>query len=363
MKRLLWLFLLFPLSALQAQKKELSLSDLLSFANVPDEHFNFYANKKGFRFVSDNPAVAGSTFQKKVRKERTTCFITRILKADTSCILFRTYEEAEYKMLKDQVLNYGFKRIINKDQARTGTDGNDARPTGSSGWEVGQVVANACTYQKGNLIVKTDFIDQSDTLAYNLYIEKVALPKSFEVFYAEDLLQFSSHEWLVSVFGEQNVKKETMECGETEKDVCSVLFPGTNSQTIFLWKDKQNFMDISFIIIGGVLEEQKRNSTFKVIEQNKWHSRTGVFLGMPLSDLIKVNNNHINIYGWQTEYPGFVANDNKGNLDFKEIGIELDCLDCREDKYYTETGMINSATLLGDKKRIYVSKLILIPTL
>jgi hypothetical protein len=84
---------------------------------------------------------------------------------------------------------------------------------------------------------------------------------------------------------------------------------------------------------------------------------------MPLSDLIKVNNNHINIYGWQTEYPGFVANDNKGNLDFKEIGIELDCLDCREDKYYTETGKINSATLLGDKKRIYVSKLILIPTL
>ena len=338
MKRLLWLFLLFQLSALHAQRKELSLSDLLSFANITNEHFNYYANKKGFRFVSDNPSSDESIFQKKAGKERTSCFIKRTVKADTSCILFQTYGEAEYKILKDQVLNYGFKRIIKKDHSE-------------------------CSYQKGNLIVKTDFIDPSDSLAYNLYIEKVALPKSFEIFYAEDMLQFSSHEWLVSVFGEENVKKDTVECGEPEKELCTVLFPGSNSQTIFIWKDKQNFMDISFIIVGGILAEQEKNSTYKVIEQNKWHSRTGVFLGMPLSELIKVNNNHINLYGWQTEYPGFVSNESKGNLDFSKIGIELDCLDCREDKYYTENGMINSASLLADKKRIYVSKLILIPTL
>ena len=335
MKRLLWLFLFFPLTALHAQRKDLTLSDLLSFANVPDAHFNSYASKKGFRFVSDDPSTDESIFKKKAGKERT-CFITRCIKADTSCILFRTYEEAEYKTLKEQVLNYGFKRIIKKDQS-------------------------FCTYQKGNLTVKTDFIDPSDSLAYNLYIEKVTLPQSVEIFYAEDMLQFSSHEWLVSVFGEENVKKDTVECGETEKDICTVLFPGTNSQTIFIWKDKQNFMDISFIIVGGVLEDQEKNSTYKVIEQNKWHSRTGVFLGMPLSDLIKVNNKHINLYGWETEYPGIVSNENQGNLDFSKIGIELDCLDCREDKYYSTSDMINSASLLADKKRIYVSKLILIP--
>jgi hypothetical protein len=340
MKRILWLFLLFSISTLNAQRKELSLSDLLSFANVPNEHFNFYAHKKGFRFVSDNPAMAESIFQKKAGKERSACFITRMLKADTSCILFRTYDEAEYKILKEQVLRYGFKRIVKKAPAAT----------------------DACMYQKGNLIVKTDFTDQSDSLAYNLYIEKVALPKSFEIFYAEDMLQFASHEWLVSVFGEENAKKDTVDCGEKEKAICTVLFPGTNSQTIFIWKDNQNFMDISFVIIGGVMEDEERNSEYKVIEQNKWHSRSGVFLGMPLNDLIKVNNNHINLYGWQTEYPGFVANDNKGNLDFKKIGIELECLDCREDKFYSSNGMINSASLLADKKRIYVSKLILIPS-
>ena len=339
MRRILWLFLLLPLSALHAQRKDLSLSDLLSFANVPNEHINYYAKKNGFRFVSDNPATEESMFHKKAGKENPTCFITRSLKSDTSCILFRTYNEDEYKKLKSQVLDYGFKKIINKDLP----------------------VPNGYTYQKGNMIVKTDFIDQSDSSIYSLYIQKVSLPKSFEIFYAEDMLQFNSHEWLVSVFGDENVKKDAIDCGEAEKEICSVLFPGTNAQTIFLWKDKQNFMDISFIIIGGVLEDQEKNSTYKVIEQNKWRSRTGVYLGMPLGDLIKVHNNHINLYGWETEFPGFVSNDNKGNLDFKKIGVELECLDCREDKYYSNNGMINSASVLGDRKRVYVGKLILIP--
>ena len=52
---------------------------------------------------------------------------------------------------------------------------------------------------------------------------------------------------------------------------------------------------------------------------------------------------------------------NKGNIDFKKLGVQLNCLDCNEDKYYTDTQFINSTDVIQQNGRVYISTLIIMP--
>jgi hypothetical protein len=56
-----------------------------------------------------------------------------------------------------------------------------------------------------------------------------------------------------------------------------------------------------------------------------------------------------------------VNKNNTGNVDFKTIGAQLNCLDCNEDRYYSKNGLINSHDLLRDNRRVYVNTLLIFP--
>ncbi|HVE60363.1 MAG TPA: hypothetical protein VNA26_00995, partial [Chitinophagaceae bacterium] len=157
------------------------------------------------------------------------------------------------------------------------------------------------------------------------------------------------------------VKKDLFYFSETEVNKCSVIFPNSSMQVIVVWKDEINLQTISFIIIGGQLKDGPENMTYKDTKYNEWRSASGVFAGMSLRQLTELNGNAINFYGWETDQSGLVSKENTGKINFNKIGIQLNCLDCSEDKFYTNNGLISSSRILKENSRVFVSTIIILP--
>jgi hypothetical protein len=132
-------------------------------------------------------------------------------------------------------------------------------------------------------------------------------------------------------------------------------------QVIFIWNDEENLRDPAFMLIGGQLQAQSSQSYHKQIEQNVWQSRQGIYNGMTLRELQRLNGTALSIHGWQSDQPGVVSDKSKGTIDFKELSLVLNCLDCNEDNYYGKKELLNSENVLREGRRVYVSTIILLP--
>lgn len=216
-------------------------------------------------------------------------------------------------------------------------------------------------YQRGSIRIFPSVKQESDHNVYAFEVQRKELPKATEIAFAEDLLQLVSHEYLASVFGPDHVKKDVFYFSEKEVNRCSVLFPNTSLQVVFVWKDEANQKEIAYMLIGGQVRTASSQAYHKTIEMNKWQSSQGIYLGMPLKELERLNGAPIEFYGWDSEQPGMVSPQNKGRINFKKLGVELNCLDCNEDKYYSKSKLLNSTEILQQNGRVYVSMLILVP--
>lgn len=319
-----------------AQKRAFDLSDLVHSAFVPDEKLNTYVTRIGFKANSLTALDPEQPqFVNKRNKEKITRFLSRHDTQEGASVDFVTSSATEYRLLKQDLLDNQFIPVV-------------GAPLGRE------------EFQKENIIIKAYPPDALDS-NYRIQIDQREMPSPTELVYAEDLLSFDSHEYLVSVFGRSNVRKDTFYISEKEFTTCSVLFPNTFSQAIFLWEDKKNFRKPSYVIIGERWDQNQAFLNTQGAAQNKWKSRTGVFLGMSLNDLVKVNNQHIELFGWNSEQPGYATLNNSGKLDFRRVGLQFTCLDCRDDRYYSQTNLIKSESLLRSQSRVYISKMILVP--
>ncbi|HET9432590.1 MAG TPA: hypothetical protein VFO37_02480, partial [Chitinophagaceae bacterium] len=110
----------------------------------------------------------------------------------------------------------------------------------------------AVLFQRRNVTVLARMVKQQagDTL-YSLFYQEHELPLPETIQVAEDLLQFNSHEFLISAFGEKNVIKDLYYFSEKEFSNCSVLFPKTSRQAVFIWEDETNLCKPAYVLIGG----------------------------------------------------------------------------------------------------------------
>jgi hypothetical protein len=319
-----------------AQKRDFDLGDLVHSASIPDEKLSSYVTRIGFKankLTALDPEQP--QFVNKHNKEKIKRFLTRHDTGQGATVAFETSSSQEYEWLKQDLLDHQFSRIEGLPLSRE-------------------------EFQKENIIISVFPPSETDS-NYRIRIEQKAMPLPSELVYAEDLLSFESHEYLVSVFGRANVRKDTFYFSEKEFTTCSILYPNTFSQAVFLWDDKHNFRYTSFVIIGERWKQDQAFLNTQGATQNKWKSRSGVYIGMSLSNLIKLNEHHIELFGWNTEQPGIAALTNIGRLDFKKVGLQFLCLDCREDSYYTKSNLIRSESLLRSQSRVYISKMILVP--
>lgn len=215
-------------------------------------------------------------------------------------------------------------------------------------------------YQKRNITIQPRVKKEEDKDVYSFIIEKKKLPQAKDIVHVEDLLKINSHEYLAAVFGVNNVKKDVFYFSEKEVNKCTILFPNTSMQAIFIWNDEVNNRDISLLIIGGQFSVGNEMN-YRSVGQSKWRSLNGIYQGMSLKELSQINGGNINFYGWDNEEGGFVVPEKQGQIDFKKTGIKLTCLDCNEDKFYSNSDIIPSSAVLKENRRVFVSAMILAP--
>jgi hypothetical protein len=305
----------------------------MNYSSISGDKLESAVSKKGFR--QSEASESETVYSRKKKRDQSFTSISRFEGDDTSAVIFQTTSTEEFENLKQDLTRQGFKKILSDDKT-------DLR------------------YQFGNTVVKTQIETGEQDTIYHVFIQRKKLPALHELIYAEDLLQLNSHEYISFVFGPANVKQDVFYFSETETNTCTVIYPNTNSQVIVVWEDQKNLRNISFMLIGGSLKESEGNS-YKQIEHNKWHSRQGVFLGMSLNDLVRINGENINLFGFETDQPGFITINNRGRIDFDRVGIQFNCLDCHEDRFYTSSGILNSGNLIRSSSRAYIKKLIILP--
>ena len=212
---------------------------------------------------------------------------------------------------------------------------------------------------KENLTLKCSEEKQDTVQAYTLSATKKALPKIKDLEFAEDLLQVDAHIYLEALFGKHNVKEETFYFSESLQKKCTIIYPNTSRQAIYLWNDEVNLKDVAFIIIGEY-ENKSSENVQSPLTLAQWKSRQGISCGMNLRELEMINQREIYFYRWRSSMSGTLSNNN-GQVDFSRIEIVLDCLNCNFVSAQGD-GMIMTSTEARDQKqKWYVRSFAVVP--
>ncbi len=194
-------------------------------------------------------------------------------------------------------------------------------------------------YQHEDYTADAAIKKEADTAWYLITFHKKILPVDREIYFAEDLLQFTSHEYLVYYFGEKNVKKDIYYFGGNDIVKCSVLLINSNRQVIFIWKDGLNRRKIGNLLFGGQHRLKSQEGRDKpegrdtVIRENSWMLKCGIRAGMPLYELRTLNERNIVFCGGDAPNPGLIFPESSGRVDFKDRDVILGCMNCSDEKF------------------------------
>jgi hypothetical protein len=291
------------------QAQVISIDDLLTFSSLSSKNLNNFLNKRNFVPVKNYTQYNDrsiSYYQNKNRKDSDSIFrkLDIITGKEEQSFLLNTSSRAEFNENCAKLKKAGF--MIS---CLPGNENHDDQ-----------------FFQKKNFTVTTGTTIEEDILYYRIFLQKKELLTADQVQYSEDLLKFDSHEYLASFFGEQNVKKDLYYFSEKELRKCSVLFPNTSRQALFIWNDQDKYMDLSYILISGVLPTVSAVQYSNFISQSKWFSKEGLYAGMSLYEVLQLNNEDFTFYGRNSEVSFMVDPNSRGNIDFKKTGIMLGCV-------------------------------------
>jgi hypothetical protein len=296
-----------------AQSQPLTVDDLLTLSSLSSQNFDNYLVKKGFSVKRKNTVenTMGFTFFEKKNPAEADTFpsnrsIDLYRKDDAWYIALHTSSPDEYIDGRNRLkkMNLFFNA------------GNDT------------CMKTSLLFQKRAITVEASAVIDDEYEVYTFLVTRKEMPDRVNIRHAEDLLKFDSHEYLVSCFGENNVKRDIYIFSERESKKCSVLFPNSSEQAVFIWADENNFRTISFILISGTPSTPGAVQYSGSFSQNKWALKNGIYPGMRIRELLKLNANDFTFYGSQSEFSLMVEPKVTGNIDFKRIGIGLNCFNC-----------------------------------
>lgn len=310
MARTLLLLILQGVLICSLYGQSFTFDDLVTLSSLSPRKFNNYMQEKGYmsggKRMQDN-AMAFTFFEKRELTPADTIIESRSVdlykEADTYCFAFHTTSKKEYEEGLIRLKNNDFFQGENEDSSQ-----------------------NALFFQKRNLTVHINSEKGEDSsFVYTFLLKKKLLPSSVQ--FAEDLLNFDSHEYLVGYFGTANVKKDVYYFSEKKIKKCSVLFGNSNKQVVFVWEDEKNLCKLSYILISGILPTESGLPFNDNITRNQWPFKSGIYSGMSIRDLLRLNGNDFRFFGLDSEFSMMVEPENTGNIDFKKTGIMLTSLD------------------------------------
>jgi hypothetical protein len=308
---LLILILLYPVIC-SGQSRPVSVDDLLTLSSQAPKNFDNYLNKKGF--LPGNRGIQGNAMEVTFFEKRNSQPDT--LAVDRSIDLYKKEDSYYFVLHTTSAKEYREGLYTLKKAAFFYDNSND-----SSG-------SNTLMFQKGSITVLASAGKKDSIPVYTFSLEKKEFPNPGTIRYAEDLLKFDSHEHLVSYFGQNNVKEDVYYLSDKDSRKCSVLFPNSSRQAVFVWEDPNNLYKISFIVISGVLPTASAVQFNRSVSQNTWMLRAGIYSGMRVKDLLELNGNDFQFYGLNSEFPFMIEPEKTRNIDFRKVGIMLDCFNC-----------------------------------
>ncbi|RYY81826.1 MAG: hypothetical protein EOO15_23880 [Chitinophagaceae bacterium] len=342
MKKLYALILMLSLTGI-SQAQHCDLGDLLSFTGYSVSKFDAYIGKKSYHRDYESPHETRSNYnyievrKNKKKGEEVVHKLSFLEKPGAPVISYQTTSLDEFNDIRHDLRKKGFISYV--------AEADPMKPL---------------LYQQENTTVATS-VEIRDTLTfYTVKVEKEMLPKIRDIVHAEDLLPLKSHEYLSAVFGPANVVRDVFHYSSNDSNFCSVLFPNSPREVIFIWDDETNFRDVSFLIIGGHLMTNNNLGTSNTISSNEWQSKQGVSVGMKLEELQALNEDKLNFYGWSSEQPGVLTKSNKGKLDFNHLGVVLSCLNCLNNPAM-EKYTVDSDRAVQEERKVYVSSIVIIP--
>jgi hypothetical protein len=321
MGKYLLVFIASLFFACSVRSQSITVDDLLSLTSISPKNIDAYLNKKGFVSTGKGlqDSFVGTTFieNRKVKaktksktKPKDTLAVIRSInlykKGNSEYYVLHTSSKQEFLDGSSRLKKAGFLYDSSK----------------------GKDLSLQMFFQKRNLSVITNFSAEEGFPDYAFILQKKQLPDPNNIQYAEDLLLFDSHEYLVSFFGQKNVKQDVYYFTEKELKKCSVLFPNTNQQVTFIWNDEATLSKLSYILISGILPTQGAVQFSASVSQNKWTLKNGIYSNISIRELLDLNGEDFEFYGRDSEFSYMVLPESKGNIDFKKIGITLGCFDC-----------------------------------
>lgn len=181
-------------------------------------------------------------------------------------------------------------------------------------------------FQREDVTIYSDQKITATDTAYTFNLEKKSLPDLRSIRFADDLLSFESQQELVAVFGGDNVMSDAFYFSEKELLKCSVIFPGTRRQAIFVWADQENLRQLSHVIVGDNVNTSATANYQGVIGQNAWQTTQGISPGMSLRELLSLNRRDFFFYGINSGLDLMVVPETSGALDFVKTKVVLACL-------------------------------------
>ena len=326
-----------------------SAASLLEATGLSRQKFESYLSKKGFSFIGSSyqtDTIARDYIYKTARKKKSKDSVSINIKRAVT--IFATKEDFSFLYSTTSVNEY---QTLKTELKKEGLFCNQEKDS---------LTAPSFLYQGKNLTV-TITSKPADTLTeYSLLVRKQILPKPKEIVFAEDLVVFKSHEYLRYYFGDKNVKKDVYYLSEKQVGKCSVLFPNTNRQVVFLWGDEVNNCKLVKMYIGGQLMAESSIEYDKNVDENIWQLKSGIHAGMSLYSLRQLNEAAFNFNGGNSPNTGMVFKDSTGKINFNKQSIILGCMNCNDAKFLKQS-VINSDDAIEEERILFVHTIILDP--
>lgn len=318
MNRILLILILQSFAFGIANSQSFNVDDLLSLTSMPQKNLERFMFKNKFSPADSEAenALQSTTFLQKIKKgkkaEEPERSVTFYKTEDTRYYVLHTSSKAEYLDNQARLIKDGFVYDTSKNFAKE----------------------PSMFYQKRNVTIEAATEIKEDGADYTFILKQKQMPDISHVRYAEDLLQFTSHEFLVSFFGENNVRKDMYYFSEKELKKCSVLFGGSNRQVVFVWKDEVDLSAVEYILISTKLPTEGSSNTDKVLNTNEWQLKNGIRHGTNIKELLKLNENDFSVYGNSSDLAFMIVPSGNGNINFNKTALLLTCKGCNTDALF-----------------------------
>lgn len=341
MKRIVTILVLVILIANEGQTQSFSIDELAKLTNLPLKNIGHYMNKKGFVLsekASDSAEIKATFIQKfRFRKETDPKrSIDIFLREGIKHFTLHTTDFNEYQQGIQKLIKSGFFYDTLKDVTKGGS----------------------VLFQKRNINIQGDAKMQDSSWQCSLILIEKAIPATLR--YADDLLNFDSHEFLSSYFGKENVKRDIFYFEEKDFKKCSVLFGGTQRQAVFVWEDSIYLSKLLYILVTNKLPTEGGLKGNPLAGNNLWRLKNGIYAGMDLRELLKVNEVDFDIYGNKSEMAFLIQPNAYGKIDFKKTAVMLSCNDCDDNKIFNQT-LVSALDAVKAKLQMRVLDIALYP--